>query len=42
MPTVNLTQDELLKICQMIENSNVQVAFAEEALALYKKFKNAK
>lgn len=39
---IDLTKDELLKIIQMIENSSVQVAFAEEALALYKKFKNAK
>lgn len=42
MVSIELTKEEIEKIIQMIEGSSVQVQFAEEALALYKKFKNAK
>ena len=42
MVSIELTKDEIAKICQMIEGSSIQVAHAEEALKLYKKFKEAK
>ena len=42
MVSIELTKEEIEKICQMMEGSSVQLAFAEKALALYKKFKNAK
>lgn len=41
MVTIDLTQDELDRIINMIEGSSVQMAHAEKALALYKKFKDA-
>lgn len=42
MVSIELTKEEIEKIVQMIESSSVQIVHAEEALALYKKFKNAK
>lgn len=42
MVNIELTPGELDKIIKMIEGSSVQMAHAEEALVLYKKFKEAK
>ena len=42
MVKVDLTKEELEKIIQMIENSSVQMQFAEQGLKLLKKFKEAK
>jgi len=42
MISIELTKEEIEKIIQMMESSSVQIAFAEQAIALYKKFKNAK
>ena len=38
---IELTKEEVEKIKQMIEGSSIQMAHAEEALKLYKKFKEA-
>ena len=38
---IELTKEEVEKIKQMIEGSSIQMAYAEEALKLYKKFKEA-
>lgn len=42
MVKVDLTNDELEKIIQMMEGSNVPMQFAEEALKLLRKFKDGK
>ena len=42
MVNIELTKEEAEKIVQMMESSTVQMQFAEQALALLRKFKNAK
>lgn len=42
MVQIDLEDDEVEKIIQMMEGSSVQLLFAEKALVLYKKFKEAK
>jgi len=39
---IDLTKEEVDKIVQMMEGSTIQMAFAEEALKLLNKFKEAK
>lgn len=39
---IELTKEENDRIINMIESSSIQVAHAEKALVLYKKFKEAK
>ena len=39
---INLTKEENEKMIQMIEGSTIQMAHAEQALKLLKKFKEAK
>lgn len=39
---IELTKEEVDKIIGMIESSSIQMAHAEEALTLLKKFKEAK
>lgn len=42
MINIELTNDEVEKIIGMIEGSSIQMVNAEDALVLYKKFKEAK
>ena len=42
MVAIELTKDEILKILNMMESASVPIINAEEAIKLYKKFKEAK
>lgn len=39
---IELTKEQVEKIIQLMESSTIQMGFAEEALKLLKKFKEAK
>ena len=42
MVKIDLTKEEIEKVVQMMSSSSVPMKYAEEALELFKKFKNAK
>ena len=42
MASIELTEDEINKLVEMMAGASVPISHAEEALTLYKKFKDAK